>query len=75
MRRCKMPFEKIGVLWKKQSKNGKQYLSGNITLEGVRVHIWVLTNEFRKNNKQPEYNIFLTDESQTKNDPDPTEEE
>jgi len=46
---------KISGLWKNTSKEGKTFLSG--TLGGIKV--LVFQNEFKKENKDPDFNLFF----------------
>ena len=46
---------KIAGLWKTE-KDGKTYLSGTL---GPGVRILVLRNQFKKDPKHPDYNVFL----------------
>jgi len=56
-----MTTKKIGALWKKKSKDGKSYLSGNIELiNGIVQRVAVFTNDKKTNPKQPDYSIVLS---------------
>lgn len=52
--------KQIGVLWKKESKDGKKYLSGvlDLGLDG-EAHIAIFPNDRKDTEKQPDYRIVL----------------
>lgn len=49
----------IGALWRKTGKNGKVYLSGQITVDGKRVQVMIFTNTRKNNSTHPDYNVVL----------------
>lgn len=50
---------KLGALWLKESKkDGKKYFSGVIEVNGVKEKIAVIKNNFKKEEKQPDYVIL-----------------
>lgn len=53
---------KLTGLWKNTSKDGKAYLSGS--LGGVRV--LVFPNEYKKGEKDPDFNLFLSPKEEAK---------
>jgi len=50
----------IGGLWIKVTNEGKQFMSGNIEIDGKKVNISCWVNDFKKDN-QPDYRIKLND--------------
>jgi len=52
-----MSDEKIGALWINESKAGKKYMSGSVTIEGVETKIILFKND-SENPKAPAYNIL-----------------
>ena len=54
-----MAFKKIGGLWKKQDRNGQDYLCGKIGEKPV----FVFKKKDIKDN-QPHYEIFTTDDKE-----------
>ncbi len=58
-----MALKKIGALWKKSDKHGKDYLAGELDL-GVlgKVHIAVFQNPEKKNDQSPNATIHLFEE-------------
>ena len=50
----------IGGLWIKVTKDGKQFMSGNIEIDGKKVEISLWRNDYKKDN-QPDYRIKLND--------------
>ena len=58
-----MALKKIGVLWKKSDKHGKDYLAGQLDL-GVlgHVQIAVFDNTEKQNEQSPDATIHLFEE-------------
>ncbi len=58
-----MALKKIGALWKKSDKHGKDYLAGQLDL-GVlgKVQIAVFQNPEKQNEQNPDATIHLFDE-------------
>ena len=56
---------KLTGLWKNTSKDGKPFLSG--TLGGVKV--LVFPNEFKKGEKDPDFNLILSPKEDKKHKP------
>lgn len=54
---------KIGALWLKQSQDGRQFLSGVLQDLGGDINIAVFKNDKKENEKQPDYNIVLSERS------------
>jgi uncharacterized protein (DUF736 family) len=49
----------IGALWLKRSeKNGTQYFSGKVVVNGVTQEIVIFKNDFKKQPKHPDYRIY-----------------
>jgi uncharacterized protein (DUF736 family) len=56
-----MPAKRLGALWKKKTKEGKSYLSGNVEIiVGMPMQIAIFQNEKKTEPKQPDYNIVLS---------------
>lgn len=53
-------FKSIGGLWKKTSKNGASYLSGNVEIDGKKIRISVFPNKYKKKETSPDYTINLS---------------
>ena len=49
---------KIGALWI-NGKADKKYMSGVIEIDGKKTSIIVFKNDYKREDKQPDYNIFL----------------
>ena len=49
---------KIGALWKAKHKNGKTMFSGQL---GNDARILILENNFKKEDKHPDFNIFIVE--------------
>ena len=50
--------QSIGALWIKQV-NGKQLLSGSVEIDGKTVKISCWANDYKKEDKHPDYKIYL----------------
>ena len=48
----------IGALWKKTSQKGKEFFSGVITINGEKHQIVIFPNDYKKEDKHPDYKIF-----------------
>jgi hypothetical protein len=59
-----MALKRIGVLWQKQDKNGKEFYSGNIELGALGdIRVMVFENEPKQEENHPDWIIHLaTDE-------------
>lgn len=53
---------KLGALWKKTSQKGEVLMSGEIEINGVKTKIVVFKNSHKEQEKQPDYNILLSEE-------------
>ena len=54
-------LKQIGGFWRKTSKSGLDFYSGNIQVNNERVSVVIFENTMKKNPKQPDYNIFLSE--------------
>jgi len=52
--------QSIGALWSKQSKNGANYLSGSVEIDGKKTQIVVFKNKFKEQDKHPDWKIFIS---------------
>lgn len=59
----------IGALWKKQSKKG-DYFTGQIELDGKKVSIVAFTNDYKKEEKHPDFKIFISKPKEQPNNTD-----
>lgn len=50
---------KIGALWTKKTRNGGEFFSGTIELDGKQVRIVVWPTREKKSEKSPDYTINL----------------
>jgi uncharacterized protein (DUF736 family) len=51
-------WKNVGALWTKQDKQGREYYSGNVEINGVKLPITVWANDRKApDSKQPDYNI------------------
>jgi uncharacterized protein (DUF736 family) len=48
----------IGALWVNETKDGKKYLSGEVDINNIKVRIVVFKNNYKTEDKHPEYQIF-----------------
>lgn len=53
--------ESIGALWIGEGKTGK-FMSGEIELDGKKTRIIVFKNNYKKEDKHPDYRIYLAKE-------------
>lgn len=51
----------LGALWAKESKAGKEYFTGDVTVNGVQEQIIVTRNNFKTVEKQPDWRIYRRD--------------
>ena len=58
----------LGALWKKKSKAGMSFLSGYIVdHDGTRTDIVVFANGNKKNEKAPDYRLYVSKPLEAKN--------
>ena len=50
---------KIGALWTKKTRNGGEFFSGTIELDGKQIRIVVWPTREKKSEKSPDYTINL----------------
>jgi len=50
--------EKIGALWIHEKK-GLKYLAGTVEVGGEKIQVFVFKNKYKKNDKHPDYIIYL----------------
>ena len=69
-------MKNIGAFWLKTSKKGEKYMSGYVEINGAKVDLIVFKNKQKREDKQPDYRIFLKEkrEYQAK-EPDRNQEE
>jgi uncharacterized protein (DUF736 family) len=74
-------LQKIGALWRSTaSESGKRYLNGSFDLQGQRYHIMVFPNQYKQEEKHPDFTITLKSvepapERQTPRKPDTFQED
>ena len=56
-----MARTKIGALWSKKTSDGKEYFTGVISDLRGEIQIVVFPNDKKQNDKQPDYNILLSE--------------
>ena len=61
---------KMGVLWEKE-KNGKRFMTGNITVDGVEHKIVLFSNNKRAGKNDPDFQIFPSKPREEKPPVDP----
>ena len=49
-----------GALWLNVSKTGTKYMSGSVEIDGVKTKIVVFKNNYKEEEKHPDYRIFLS---------------
>jgi uncharacterized protein (DUF736 family) len=50
--------ESIGALWLNEAKDGKKYMSGVVTIDGTDHKIVVFRNNYKEEEKHPDYKIY-----------------
>lgn len=55
-----MSKQSIGALWRKQVK-GKDMFTGTIEINGQKVKVAVWPNDYKKEEKHPDFKIFVDD--------------
>ena len=50
----------IGALWLNVSKAGTKYMSGSVEIDGVKTKIVVFKNNYKEEEKHPDYKIYLS---------------
>jgi len=51
-------WKNVGALWTKKDKSDREYYSGNVEINGVKLPITVWSNDRKQpETKQPDYNI------------------
>jgi len=58
-----MANDSIGALWQKSGKKGT-WFSGSIEVEGKKIPLVVFKNDYKKEDKHPDYKIFISDPQQ-----------
>jgi uncharacterized protein (DUF736 family) len=60
----------LGALWKKKSKTGLSFLSGYINdHDGQRIDVVVFANSNKKNEKAPDYRLYVSKPLENKDTP------
>lgn len=59
----------IGALWLNESKSGTKYMSGSIEIDGVKHKIVVFKNNYKEQEKHPDYKIYLSTPMGTQDQP------
>ena len=49
-----------GALWISVSKTGTKYMSGSVEIDGVKTKIVVFKNNYKEEEKHPDYKIYLS---------------
>jgi uncharacterized protein (DUF736 family) len=52
-------WTKLGAFWKKTSESGKQFMAGEIEIDGKKTKITCWPNQKGDNPKRPDYIIYL----------------
>lgn len=56
-------------LWNREAKSGKTYASGKATIGDKEYRITLFTNNDKKNEKSPDYNIIIEEYTNTSSEP------
>lgn len=68
-----MPDDSIGALWEKSSSKGT-YFTGQIEIKGVKIPIVCFVNNYKKEDKHPDYRIFVSVPKENRDNQKPKEE-
>lgn len=60
---------KIGALWCRKSKDGKEYMSGILEDLSGNIRIAVFKNDRKEHHNQPDYQIILSGEHKEQKEP------
>ena len=52
-----MADDSIGALWLKEGKKG-EYFTGNVVIDGEKHSIVIFKNDYKKEDKHPDYKIY-----------------
>jgi uncharacterized protein (DUF736 family) len=63
-----MDKKDIGALWKRKAKSGVEYMSGNLSIDGVAMEIVVFSNKKGKDN-HPDFRIYQSEPPQKQDVP------
>jgi uncharacterized protein (DUF736 family) len=61
-----MANKKIGALWSKKTKEGKEYFTGVISDLRGEIHIVAFRNDKKENENQPDHYILLSEPKKDK---------
>ncbi len=50
----------VGALWGKVEENGDEYFTGEIIINGVKTQLNVRRNQYKKEDKHPDWRIYLS---------------
>ena len=59
-----MKENEIGALWLNESKSGSKYMSGVVEVNGVKQKIIVFKNNYKQEEKHPDYRILKSEPKQ-----------
>lgn len=55
--------QRLGGLWKRESKSGNKYLTGKINVNGQDVSLVVFATKEKRNEKSPDYVVYLSEDA------------
>ena len=56
----------IGGLWLKTGKSGSKFMSGNIEIDGKKHSFVVFKNQYKREDKHPDYQIYQGRDNESK---------
>ena len=59
-------MEKLGALWLRESKKGTKYMAGVVEIDGQKTDVLIFKNNYKEEDKHPDYLIYLKEEEQQK---------
>jgi len=61
MQNAKPKMTELGAFWKKTAKSGIEFMTGVITINGVKTDAVVFANKDKKVENQPDWRMYLSE--------------
>ncbi|MGE0450863.1 MAG: hypothetical protein AB7Q29_14915 [Vicinamibacterales bacterium] len=55
--------QKMGALWRKETRDHQEYLSGEVVVDGQKHRLVVFRNGYKANDRQPDFIIYRDERS------------
>lgn len=66
--------QRLGGLWRRESKSGNKYLTGKITLDGQDYNLVIFAAKSKKTDKSPDFNVYLSEDTRGSNNSQPAQQ-